>query len=636
MTPPEQLPNGNDRLLSFALKSGVEIYGGFLGNESNREQRNWEVNRTILSGDIGTVGDNTDNSYHVITASSGVDPSTRLDGFVISDGNANSNAINQANRGGGILNFDSQAIYANLLITNNNASQTGGGISNSGAVAPQLFNITFSNNRASRGGALFNGDFQGVFTTQLNLDLVTFTDNIAQNGGAIYTNVPLVINNATFTDNSALNDGGAIYLDGTAGNVPYLQVTGQITDNTATDGGAIYNFNGYTNLLNVIFRNNSAIDTNEVGGAFGGAILTQGNRAITTVTNGIFDSNSADSFGGALSSLNGAFLGVVNASLSRNLAVNGGGLYAASSSQVQVDNSIFWGNFASGNADEILSDGAGLNVNTSIVAGGYAGVNNSAADPLFVNANAGDLRVLPASAAINLGNNQLFSLPTDIGGNTRIFAGVIDAGAYEFVIAADQYGASHRDLISAYGYDLVGLTTHYFAAGRFEGRSADNFNELRYTASNPDLIRAFRSNGAAATEHYIRHGFSEGRSLTAFDAARYLLSYPDLLTAYGTDLQGATFHYVEAGFFEQRNPNLFPSDRYIASYPDLIQAFRYNLDLGSNHYLLNGRGEGRQITFDPQAYLNRYSDLQAAYGNDLVGATFHYINHGFGEGRSPA
>jgi hypothetical protein len=413
-------------------------------------------------------------------------------------------------------------------------------------------------------------------------------------------------------------------------------VTGQITDNTATDGGAIYNFNGHTNLLNVIFRNNSAIDTNEAGGAFGGAILAQGNRAITTVTNGVFDSNSSDSFGGALSSLNGAFLGILNASFSRNLAVNGGGLYAASSSQVQVDNSIFWGNFASENADEILSDGAGVNVNTSIVAGGYAGVNNSAADPLFVNANAGDLRVLPASAAINLGNSQLFTLPTDIAGNTRIFGGGIDAGAYELVIAADQYGASHPDLIRGFGYDLVGLTTHYFSAGRFEGRSADNFDELRYTASSRDLIEAFRSNGAAATEHYIRNGFFEGRPLRAFDAARYLLSYDDLLNAFGTDLNRATAHYLEHGFFEQRNPNLFPSDRYIASHPDLIRAFGYNLDLGSNHYLLAGRGEGRQITFDPQAYLNRYSDLQAAYGNDLVGATFHYINHGFGEGRSPA
>lgn len=74
--------------------------------------------------------------------------------------------------------------------------------------------------------------------------------------------------------------------------------------------------------------------------------------------------------------------------------------------------------------------------------------------------------------------------------------------------------------------------------------------------------------------------------------------------------------------------------RYIASHADLIQAFRYNLEAGSNHYLYSGRGEGRQITFSPEAYLSRYGDLQATFGNDLNAATAHYITKGFDEGRT--
>ena len=47
--------------------------------------------QTILSGDIGTIGDISDNSYHVVF-SSGVDGTGVLDGFTITAGNADSSA----------------------------------------------------------------------------------------------------------------------------------------------------------------------------------------------------------------------------------------------------------------------------------------------------------------------------------------------------------------------------------------------------------------------------------------------------------------------------------------------------------------------------------------------------------------
>src|SRR5688572_24053464 len=61
--------SGTDRTFSFTLKNGVAIYGGFAGTETVRTQRDFAINVTILSGDIGVVGDNNDNSYHVVIGS---------------------------------------------------------------------------------------------------------------------------------------------------------------------------------------------------------------------------------------------------------------------------------------------------------------------------------------------------------------------------------------------------------------------------------------------------------------------------------------------------------------------------------------------------------------------------------------
>src|SRR4030095_629599 len=68
----------NDRGVSFDLRNNVRIYGGFQGlscpspsgGETLLKQRNPYLSLTILNGEIGNSGD-SDNSYHVVKASSG-------------------------------------------------------------------------------------------------------------------------------------------------------------------------------------------------------------------------------------------------------------------------------------------------------------------------------------------------------------------------------------------------------------------------------------------------------------------------------------------------------------------------------------------------------------------------------------
>jgi hypothetical protein len=106
-TPPIPF-NNTDRAISFLItQGGKAVYGGFVAGATARSQRDPVANPTILSGDIGTVGDNSDNSYHVVIidatdAEANITNATVLDGFTITNGNANGAGGGQ-NFGGGLI-----------------------------------------------------------------------------------------------------------------------------------------------------------------------------------------------------------------------------------------------------------------------------------------------------------------------------------------------------------------------------------------------------------------------------------------------------------------------------------------------------------------------------------------------------
>ena len=110
----------------FVLRNGVKIYGGFAGNETILEQKDFTSNKTILSGDIGVSGDISDNSWHVISSiNDNLDSNTVLSGFYIEHGNASSNtATSVDNRyGGGIfIKGNSAVTLSDLIVRNNKAA----------------------------------------------------------------------------------------------------------------------------------------------------------------------------------------------------------------------------------------------------------------------------------------------------------------------------------------------------------------------------------------------------------------------------------------------------------------------------------------------------------------------------------
>lgn len=118
-------PAASDRTVSFAMKNGVAVYGGFAGTETQRSQRDPAANVTTLSGDIGTAGVSGDNSYHVVTSDSAVTNTGKLDGFTVSGGQSDG-GTNQ-DRGGGIWINGGSLLVSGVTFTGNFAAFRGGG-----------------------------------------------------------------------------------------------------------------------------------------------------------------------------------------------------------------------------------------------------------------------------------------------------------------------------------------------------------------------------------------------------------------------------------------------------------------------------------------------------------------------------
>jgi predicted outer membrane repeat protein len=135
--------------------------------------------------------------------------------------------------------------------------------------SPVMKNCVFINNSANDGGAYWYGGFG----TPLILDCV-FIGNSGVNGGAMYLiNSPgnVVVSNCLFEDNTASNDGGAIWTYNFR-----VSIEGCVFDHNsaAVDGGAVAVNNSYPiPIMSTTFYQNSA--------ANGGAVAVTGASPVT-------------------------------------------------------------------------------------------------------------------------------------------------------------------------------------------------------------------------------------------------------------------------------------------------------------------------------------------------------------------
>lgn len=414
-----------NRSSSFALKAHVSVYGGFVGNETTRDQRDWLANHTVLSGDIGLTSDPSDNCYHVVTGADGA----LLDGFTIAYGCADGLATADQ-CGGGLYNSYCGPTVRNCTFVDNYADYYGGGLYNErGSLT--ITNCVFSGNTAYDGGATYNDEASVTMTD------CTFTSNWAYFSGAVsnYGGRP-VFDSCTFLENSASYYGGAVA--SWESNATLTRCT--FRNNLAFDGGgAIYNDNSDSFVTNCTFTGNSAYD--------GGAISNY--KGMPAVLNCKFVGNCADRFGGAMDNVM-TNSRVINCTLIANQAgMSGGGVSNDRSNSVVV-NSILWAN-ASPNGAQIS---ASADVTYTDIQGGWTGAGNIDSHPSFirmpspgpdgvwgtVDDDYGDLRLQAGSPCIDAGDNSAVpsEMTTDLDGNPRIWDSNgdgqlrVDMGVYEY------------------------------------------------------------------------------------------------------------------------------------------------------------------------------------------------------------
>lgn len=418
-----------DRNASFRLVNNTALYGGFTGVETKLSQRdpNPLSNDTILSGDLlgndtSTPWDNpatftNDNSYAVCYANDDVGSGSILEGFTITGGSA-------SGYGGGLFCLGRPKLK-NLFFRANYGLNGAGlhvWLRPASADPYVISDCLFLQNGAGSGGAggiLLIGD-SGAPTAQV------FT-----------------VTNCHFYANAGIGDGGGLGV--ARGTFEIINCTFAWNTTSGRGGGMIILRPAMARISCCEFIGNSA--TAGGAGLFMSDFQSEAGGLKAEVLQTVFWGNSTPGYGGAIwagtANLPDKRLYLLNSTIVSNTATAGGGNITLDYGAGWIENSILWG------STNRLFGGSTLVVRTTCLpeASSYPGNGNINADPKFVDAFGGNLRLASGSPCIDRGNNYMDSHPTipgwqplpdtDLDGNWRIVDGnndgifKVDMGAYE-------------------------------------------------------------------------------------------------------------------------------------------------------------------------------------------------------------
>lgn len=372
---------------------------------------------TYKVSDLGTISDDlniTGNGTVIIDAQNsnrvlyvGSDANVVLKNLILINGYA-------ADESGALLGNANKLTLINCTLANSstNAMFNGGAIYNVGQLT--IINSTIANNTAREGGAIFTnnalakGASISIINSTIENNVANGNDNLG--GGAIFAQQvsAITIENTTFKNNKALttSSGGAIF-------VSHSDATIKISDSE--------------------FIANHANGKDSVGG--GAIYMASGSnyqkQGTLTITDTLFDSNTADSNGGAIY-VRATTLNVANSVLVDNDDANGYAIYGYKTDVVSPTvtvNDNWWGS-----NDKPTSELGGNGFTPSVARWAILTINN---DTPIVEGETVKLTVAINQYTTGTENGTLSSpidvkVPVTIKTNLGDIEGVLENGEFNY------------------------------------------------------------------------------------------------------------------------------------------------------------------------------------------------------------
>jgi hypothetical protein len=371
-----------------------------------------------------------------------------------------------------VANLSADLTMTGTLVNGNsalgNVNGLGGGISNAGNSAVSIFNSTLENNFAATTGGGFSDENNGLGT--------------------------LVVENSVFLNNSAVGNGGAIFVSGPSALLANTEVKGNSTN---ASGGGLFD-SGTTLILQ---RNTFSGNTASINGGAIEIETTGSGGSLSTITNNTITGNQAlnnggGDNGGGIDAPATTFTGelsLINDTINANFADNGGGAFWGGTTGIfNVQNTIIAKNTAStagpdaNNPAGAFTDNGGNLIGVSGLGSGNSGFTNSTTqkgtvtmplDPLLgpLQNNGGSTIGAPGTTLVlptegltlpspAHGKGLVAGAPTvDARSFPSIFLGKINVGAVAqlgvFAIGQDSSGSQVKIFDAAAG----GLTFSFLA-----------------------------------------------------------------------------------------------------------------------------------------------------------------------------
>ncbi|MGI6394867.1 MAG: hypothetical protein ACOX2F_09130 [bacterium] len=340
----------------FRLKGGVEVYGGFKGNETDTSERTTDLEdedypETILSCDIGVADDSSDNCFHLFFHPEELkfDEPAVLDRVIMVGGVAAEDKPH--NSGGAMYNDGSNIILKDCAFYENVAYfGSGGAIYNKNSTIEIVDSVFIDNSSygdgqledAIGGGAIYNEN--SVVEIIDSHFRINYADSKNSHGGAIFSiGGTTVIKDSSFSRNTASIRGGAVSV--VSGELKIYDL--EFEENKACDGGVIYIDKGDALISDCHLDNNTTYGRCESGDGRGGGIyLTE---STLKVLNSIFSRNISEEGGAIYSTSNGeqSKITIINSAFSKNQMITNGGAIYSRKTDISVANSLFYRNIYS-------------------------------------------------------------------------------------------------------------------------------------------------------------------------------------------------------------------------------------------------------------------------------------------------